>query len=51
MSYSYDPDTWRYVAELLYQGLPAFYRNDDQPPLGREELRRLLEALAPSKNS
>jgi len=46
MSYPYDPDTRRYVAELLYQGLPAFYRNDDQPPHGRGELQRLLEALA-----
>jgi hypothetical protein len=45
MSYFYDPDTRRYVADLLYLALPEFYRSEDQPPHGQAELERLLAVL------
>lgn len=42
----YDESTLAVVAQRLYELLPAMYRIQDQPPQGREELRRFLEVLA-----
>lgn len=46
MSYTYDPDTRQYVADLLLKAIPAYFRTADESPAGREELRRLLTVLA-----
>ncbi len=46
MTYPYDSRTRTYVAELLYEHLPALYRVEDQAPKGRAELERFLEVLA-----
>ena len=46
MSYLYDPETRRYVAELLFQAAPTYFRTADQNPAGRDELRKLLAVLA-----
>lgn len=46
MSYPYDPDIRKYVAQLLFRGAPAYFRAEDQSPAGRDELRQLLEVLA-----
>ncbi|HYP07412.1 MAG TPA: hypothetical protein VER03_14360, partial [Bryobacteraceae bacterium] len=46
MSYAFDPDIRAYVSRLLYRAVPAYFRNEDQPPAGREELRQLLHVLA-----
>lgn len=45
MSWPYDSDTRDYVARLLWDHLPAFYRVQDQPPRGDDELRRFLAVL------
>jgi hypothetical protein len=42
----YDETTLALVTQRLYGLLPAMYRIQDQPPQGREELRRFLEILA-----
>jgi len=44
--YRYDDDVLEELARRLYEALPAMYRVPDEPPAGREELRRLLEVLA-----
>jgi hypothetical protein len=46
MSYPYDPDIRKYVAQLLFRGAPAYFRAEDQSPAGRDELLQLLEVLA-----
>ena len=46
MSYRFDPDTRAYVARLLWQALPAYYRDKDSPPTGQGELNRFLQVLA-----
>ncbi|NMO15417.1 hypothetical protein HPC49_12790 [Pyxidicoccus fallax] len=42
----YDESTRALIAQRLYALLPALYRVQDEPPRGREELRRFLEVLA-----
>lgn len=44
-AWSFDPDTREYVARLLWQHLPAFYRIQDQAPRGEDELREFLAVL------
>ena len=46
MSYPYDPDIRKYVAQLLFRATPAYFRAEDQSPAGRDELLQLLEVLA-----
>jgi hypothetical protein len=46
MSYTYDPDTRQYVADLLFRAVPAYFRTADESPEGRNELRQLLRILA-----
>jgi hypothetical protein len=48
MSYRYDPDTRRRVAEQLFSAVPAYFRSEDQGPAGRDELRQLLHVFAAS---
>ena len=51
MTYPYDPDLRDYVARLLYDALPAFYKAEDerarmrQPP-DPAELEQFIRALA-----
>ena len=42
----YDESSRALIAQRLYALLPALYRVQDEPPRGREELRRFLEVLA-----
>ncbi len=44
-TWSFDPDTRDYVARLLWDHLPAFYRVQDQAPRGEDELRLFLAVL------
>lgn len=41
-----DPDTRDYVARLLWQALPTYYRVEDQPPRGEGQLQDFLRVLA-----
>jgi hypothetical protein len=45
-AFPFDELTRRRVAQLLYQALPLFYRTEDQPPLGADELKHFLRVLA-----
>jgi hypothetical protein len=44
--YPYDEDVLARVVQLLYEALPAMHRIPDEPPVGRGELRSLVEVLA-----
>jgi hypothetical protein len=46
MSYRYDPDTRAYVARLLWEHLPSWYREKDTPPSGEGELQAFLQVLS-----
>ena len=44
--YPYDDDVLEEVARRLYEAVPAMYRVPDEPPVGRGDLKSLLEVLA-----
>jgi hypothetical protein len=46
MSYRFDPDVRRLVANRLFAAVPAYFQTEDRSPAGREELKRLLMVLA-----